>query len=45
MFGKKYDESLFQECLEFSQLSKDIEGFANGSDTVIGERGINISGG
>ena len=45
LFGKRYDEALFQKAIEASQLSKDLEDFALGVDTIIGERGINISGG
>lgn len=45
LFGKRYDEELFNKALDAAQLTKDLEDFANGADTVIGERGINISGG
>ena len=45
IFGKKFDATLFDRCIQASQLSSDMEGFAKGADTVIGERGINISGG
>ena len=45
LFGKKYDEELFQKALVASQLAKDVPQFSRGTDTVIGERGINISGG
>ena len=45
IFGKNYKEDLFHKALEASQLLRDIEGFSKGIDTVIGERGINISGG
>lgn len=45
LFGKKYDEELFNRALEAAQLTRDIDSFAKGADTVIGERGINISGG
>jgi ATP-binding cassette subfamily C (CFTR/MRP) protein 4 len=45
LFGKKLDEDLLDRALEASQLKKDIENFGKGIDTVIGERGINISGG
>ena len=45
IFGKNYDDALFNKALEVSQLVKDVEAFANGKETIIGERGINISGG
>ena len=31
--------------IKVSQLQKDIEIFGKGADTIIGERGVNISGG
>lgn len=45
LFGKKFNEKLMDEVLEASQLTRDIQSFAKGIDTIIGERGINISGG
>ena len=45
LLGKVYNEELFQKALQASQLVNDIENFKGGADTVIGERGINISGG
>ena len=45
LFGKPYDDALFARCLEASCLSQDIDDFQNRDLTVIGERGINISGG
>ena len=44
-FGLDYDPDRFEIALRKSQLYKDMENFANGEETVIGERGINISGG
>jgi len=45
LFGKVYDEDLFDEALAASCLKYDLLEFANGADTIIGERGVNISGG
>lgn len=45
LFGKVYDEQMFHKALECSSLINDIKEFSNGANTVIGERGINISGG
>ena len=45
MFGKIEDKELLQKALEASCLVKDLEEFAKGVETTIGERGINISGG
>lgn len=43
--GLEFDEAKFDNALRASQLIKDIEGFKKGAKTIIGERGINISGG
>ena len=43
--GLKLHEDRFQKALEASCLIHDIKGFKKGADTIIGERGINISGG
>lgn len=45
LFGKIYDEEMFEFVVEASCLKTDLSLFKKGSDTVIGERGINISGG
>jgi ATP-binding cassette subfamily B protein len=34
-----------QEVMQDAQLSKDVEGFLDGSATMIGERGVTLSGG
>lgn len=44
-FGRKYDKEHMEVALEVSQLKSDIELFAVGIDTTIGERGLNVSGG
>ena len=38
-------ENEINEAAEIAQIKKDIFGFPNGFDTLLGERGINISGG
>jgi len=45
VFGKVFDEEFFDKALEASCLKHDLLEFANGADTIIGERGVNISGG
>ena len=45
IFGKVFDSKLFDFALEASCLQADLKIFKKGPDTVIGERGINISGG
>ena len=44
-FGLEYDSAKFETAVRVSQLHKDMENFVRGEDTVIGERGVNISGG
>jgi len=44
-FGLKFDDEKFKNAFKASHLENDIQNFSNGADTVIGERGINISGG
>ena len=45
LMGKKLDEDLLEKALQASQLVKDLQVLKLGVDTVIGERGINVSGG
>ena len=45
LFGKEFDEVLYQKALFLSALVEDLALFANGDETEIGERGINLSGG
>ena len=45
IMGLNYDKTRFEKALEASQLIIDIEKFKNRENTIIGERGINISGG
>ena len=44
-FGLEYAECRFRKAVMAAQLDEDLEQFSNGWQTVIGERGINISGG
>jgi ATP-binding cassette subfamily B protein len=45
-FGTKWrDREKVQEAARLAVVAKDIEGFANGFDTEIGERGVTLSGG
>jgi ATP-binding cassette, subfamily C (CFTR/MRP), member 4 len=45
LLGSEYDEEIFWKTIDICCLTKDLASFSNGADTVIGERGINISGG
>jgi ABC-type multidrug transport system fused ATPase/permease subunit len=45
VFGGVFDEERYNQVLSVCQLERDIEQFANGDLTEIGENGINLSGG
>jgi ATP-binding cassette subfamily C (CFTR/MRP) protein 1 len=45
LFGNPYDNEKYQTIIQACALTKDLELFANGDLTEIGERGINMSGG
>lgn len=45
LFGLPYEENRFNRTLEVCEMLQDVYRFENGVETVIGERGINISGG
>lgn len=45
LLGSEYIEDLFNQTVEVCCLDTDLQKMANGADTIIGERGINISGG
>ncbi|KAG9509318.1 Multidrug resistance-associated protein 4, partial [Fragariocoptes setiger] len=45
LFGKPYDKKRFDEVIRACALHKDIELFPQGIDTLVGERGISLSGG
>jgi ATP-binding cassette subfamily C (CFTR/MRP) protein 4 len=44
-FGKKFNQERFDASVKAAQLESDLGNLSNGANTVIGERGINISGG
>ena len=44
-FGLPFDQNRMDEAIKFSQMGSDLKLFGNGVKTVIGERGVNISGG
>jgi len=44
-FGNKFDEDLYNKVLKDCCLEKDLEMFSHGDMTLIGERGVNLSGG
>eukprot|EP00929_Paragymnodinium_shiwhaense_P029915 TRINITY_DN17055_c0_g1_i1.p1 TRINITY_DN17055_c0_g1~~TRINITY_DN17055_c0_g1_i1.p1 ORF type:complete len:1486 (-),score=344.05 TRINITY_DN17055_c0_g1_i1:247-4704(-) len=45
LFGSDYEESRFNEVIAKCALEADLKELRDGVDTVIGERGINLSGG
>ncbi|KAJ2395778.1 hypothetical protein GGI23_004174, partial [Coemansia sp. RSA 2559] len=45
LFGREYDAAHYERVVEACALRDDIRAWTNGDKTVIGERGINISGG
>ena len=45
LFGNPYNKEKYEKIIQACALTKDLELFANGDLTEIGERGINMSGG
>ncbi|KAJ2088238.1 hypothetical protein EV179_001944 [Coemansia sp. RSA 487] len=45
LFGREYDKEHYRRVVEACALADDIRIWTNGDKTVIGEQGINISGG
>lgn len=45
LFGAPYDEKRLNEIIQVCALHKDIELMPNGRETLVGERGISLSGG
>jgi ATP-binding cassette, subfamily C (CFTR/MRP), member 4 len=45
LFGLPYEKERFEIAIRASQLTRDVAIFGKGVETVIGERGVNISGG
>lgn len=45
LFGQPFDEERYWRVIEVCQLEKDLDTLDDGDQTVIGEKGINLSGG
>ena len=45
LFGLDYNEAKFKRVVELACLSEDLLQLVKGAETLIGERGVNISGG
>lgn len=43
-FGSPFDQKKFDNAVEVSQLTYDMAHFSDGIDTIIGEKGVSISG-
>ncbi|XP_046852739.1 ATP-binding cassette subfamily C member 4-like isoform X2 [Xenia sp. Carnegie-2017] len=44
-FGKDFDQEKYDEVVKVCALKKDIDSFVKGDETLVGDRGINLSGG
>lgn len=45
LFGSEYDQSRYSEVIKACALQKDIDLLADGDMTLVGERGVSLSGG
>lgn len=45
MFGLEFDQERMDDAIKYSFLTDDLENLNDGLDTMIGERGVNVSGG
>ena len=45
LFGLPYEEELYEKVLEAVVLLPDLIRFDDGDDTIIGEKGVTLSGG
>lgn len=45
IFNSPFDEQRYKDALHFSSLEKDLEQLELGDKTILGEKGVNLSGG
>ncbi len=45
LFGSEYNEAKLAKILDVCELNEDLKGFAHAENTMIGEKGVNLSGG
>lgn len=45
LFGQDMDKSRYDEVIRVCQMESDVNSFPHGDRTIVGERGINMSGG
>ena len=43
LFGERYEEERLEKVLELCQLKKDLELYPDNLQTIVGEKGLNIS--
>jgi ATP-binding cassette subfamily C (CFTR/MRP) protein 4 len=45
LFGRKMDQLRYEQVVKVCQLKRDFRLLPNGDKTIVGERGISLSGG
>lgn len=45
LFGLEYDHDRYSSAVKYCALKRDFEQFENGDLTIVGERGVSLSGG
>lgn len=45
LFGSPYDENKYKKVLHVCALEKDLQLFPFGDQTIVGDRGVSLSGG
>ena len=45
VFGSKYNDILYNKCIDICCLTDDLKGMVDGDKTMIGSQGVNLSGG
>lgn len=45
LFGRKYDKAFYQQTVDACELTKDFDVLPDGDKTMVGEKGISLSGG
>lgn len=45
VFGRQFDEKRYKEVISVTALEKDFSSFPYGDETIVGEKGVTLSGG
>ena len=45
LFGREYDEQRYRDSIKFSCMTEDLAMLAKGDQTMLGDKGVNLSGG